>query len=212
MFLVALGTVYDVTYSRIKSNFSKGFSNNFWVFLWNVRFFSEEKSEIFTSFSAISNAKVLFSCNVSTSPDVISCFYGIRAIAALGIILCHTHFCGTFLNWAKHKEVTICSFILSLKLYGLVKYKLNFLKFHTAVFNISFGGGAFAVESFFLLSGILGTFTILNQRSKMLVYFYFIWVKETIIVDFSSENEKSNCFYRYTFTGTCVWCRCSLLS
>lgn len=50
---------------------------------------SEDKSRLLQAFSAISNGKKLFSCQTSTSREVIGCFHGIRAIASLFIILSH---------------------------------------------------------------------------------------------------------------------------
>lgn len=111
-------------------------------------FFAEEKNPVLLAFSAYTNGKKLFKCKPSTSPSVISCFDGIRAISALWIV--STHF-------TYHADL----FIINPEPTGTVTHILR---------NI-FLCGPFGVDSFFVITAILAAKKMLHEISKLVIDF-----------------------------------------
>lgn len=108
-------TIYDVFDHRIKGDYTIeiSFSEIIQQIFLN---FSERKSPALVAFSALSNAKALFSCEPSRSQDVITCFHGIRSISAYYIIFGHVNnFLGDIiLNSAEYGRVFVFHYLFSL--------------------------------------------------------------------------------------------------
>ncbi|CRK95084.1 CLUMA_CG008562, isoform A [Clunio marinus] len=104
---------------------------------------NRKRKAIFSAFSVYTNGKKLFAINEPATSDVISSLYGIRALSILWII--HGHRMQIYSNFP---------------IINSVQYREEWIKNWTSALSTS---TKMAIDTFFVLSGLLSTKTILRK-------------------------------------------------
>ncbi|XP_031623576.1 nose resistant to fluoxetine protein 6-like [Contarinia nasturtii] len=107
--------------------------------------YNRKKSQVLLAFSFYTNGKKLFSLNEENTSETIQCLHGIRVLSTQWVVLCHTY--ALYLVMPIQNRVVHDAF--------LSKYS-----------NMMIVSGFVAVDTFFVLSGLLVSIGILKHLEK----------------------------------------------
>ncbi|XP_031636343.1 nose resistant to fluoxetine protein 6-like isoform X2 [Contarinia nasturtii] len=144
---------------------------------------NRKKSQILLAFSFYSNGQKLFSLNEVNTSETIQCLHGIRVLSTQWVVLCHTY-----------------AFYLLIPIHNRVVHDA----FVSRYSNMIIVSGFVAVDTFFVLSGLLVSIGILKHLEKhgrlnILQFYFHRYVRLTPLLAISALITVS--MYRFGETG-----------